>query len=247
MSTSLGRALRTALTLACALAALAVVAGPAMAEELLPETGEPPELAILGLAFEEADNEYQIDLGNELSVRLGIEVTGITPGLGALPGGIFCPPAPGEAGIYAVIGLLTEPWRPSEEAPPGNRKTGLAVWANETGSAEVPVTPLGCAGPKAPYPGQVAFAIEDAEPAFVEFLYETTLEFCQAGDEYVLTGDGIGPRGEDITYLVPSATGVWHLYTLGAFGAVQESNEEVVNLRFDGFDPESEPCPELDV
>lgn len=244
LSTTLGRALRTTLTLACALAALAVVAGPAAASELLPSTGQPPVLTVLGSTYDATDNDYSIDLGGSLTVDLEIEARELEQGLEGLPGGIFCE-GPEEAGIYAVFGLLTEPWRPSRGAPSRNRRGGLSVWANEHGAATVPITERGCGGATSPFPGQVRYSVETRSPFRAHFLTSTTLTFCQSGGTYVLTGRSIGANGAPTTYLIPSTTGVWHLYTLGAFGSVQGPNEEVVNLRFTGFQRESAACPAL--
>ena len=241
MSMSLGRALRTVLAAACALVALAAVAGSAMASELLRETREPPVLSVLGSTYEATNNRYSIDLRGSLSVTLGIEARELEVGLAELPGGIFCT-GPEEAGIYGVIGLLTEPWRPSAGAPAENRRGGLSVWANEHGAATVPITERGCAGTTTAFPGQVRYTVESRSPFRAKFLVTTTLRFCQSGATYVLTGRSIGANGAPVTYLIPSSTGVWHFYTLGAFGTIQAANEEVVNLRFTGFPRESVAC-----
>ncbi len=240
MSTSLGRALRTVLTLACALAALAVVAGPAMASELLEETGEPPVLTVLGSTYNTVTNEFTIPLGGTLEATLEIGGSGFEPFAAGFPVDqqrFFCT-FPEFAGIYAVIGLLTEPWRPSQAADPDNRVAGLSTWANENAAATVPGR-SGCA-PGTTFPGQTVLSEEG------DLLFRTTVGFCrEAGGNHVLTGSAIGAGGRPVTYLVPLTNGVWHLYTLGAFGAVQESNEEVVNLRFTGFPRESAACPAL--
>lgn len=246
MSTSLRRALRTVFTLAFALVALAAVAGSAMASALLPTTREPPELIVLGgSGYNATDNEYSINLGGELNVDLGIAGRRFEPFAAALPveiQSILCA-EPEFAGVYGVIGLLTEPWRPSRSADSDNRVAGLSVWANELGAATVPVSREGCRGPTAPFPGQVRLEID--EEFLGEFLASTRLSFCTSGGNYVLTGTSVGSGGRSSTYLVPSTSGVWQFYTLGAFGTLQESNEEVVNLRFTGFPRESAACPAL--
>lgn len=241
MSTTLGRALRTALTLACALAALAVVAGPAAASTLLAETGEPPVLTLLGGTYDATDNDYTINLGGLPEVTLNLEVSGLERGLGELPGGIFCE-GPREAGIYGVIGLLTEPWRPSAGAPAENRRSGLSVWANEHGAATVPITREGCRGATTAFPGQVRYTVEERSPFRASYLVATTVGFCREGTTFVMTGRSIGPNGAPVTYLIPSASNLWHFYTLGAFGTVQRANEEVLNLRFLGFPRSPTAC-----
>ena len=240
MSTTFGRALRTAITLACALAALAVVAGPAAASALLPTTREPPVLTVLGSTYDATDNDFTTNLGGTLEATLRVGGSGFEPFAAGFPVDqqrFFCT-FPEFAGVYAVIGLLTEPWRPSQSADPDNRVAGLSTWANETATASVPGR-SGCA-PGTTFPGQTVLSEEG------DFLFTTTVRFCrEGGGNHVLTGSAIGAGGRPVTYLVPSTSGVWHLYTLGAFGTIQESNEEVVNLRFTGFPRESAACPAL--
>jgi hypothetical protein len=247
MSTSLGRALRTALTLACALAALAVVAGPAMAEALLPATETQTGLIVLGGSeYDPTDNEYSINMGGQLSVNLGIAATGLESFAEAFPAELQFAPFctwPEFAGVYGVIGLVDAGWRPSRGGDLDDRRSGLSKWANELGTASIPVSRDGCAGPTAPFPGQTDLNIDvDEEPFSGEFLEATTLTFCQEDEGYVLIGDSIGAGGRRTPYIVPSATGVWHFYTLGAFGTEQPANEQLVNLRFTGFPVESDPC-----
>jgi hypothetical protein len=234
MSTTFGRALRTALTLACALAALAVVAGPAAASETLLPTGASARLAVLGAEYDADTNTYTVDADGQLTVDLAVGGTGYDPTATTFPRDqerFFCT-FPEFAGVYAIFGLLASVWQPSDpESSPESRRAGPSAWANIINSATTPGRE-GCGL----FPGQTLL---EEEGAFL-----TTLEarFCVEGGVHYLTGRAFGGGGRVVTYLWPSATDTWHLYSVAAFGTVSSAVEQVVNVNVTDLPDESASC-----
>lgn len=229
MSTSLGRALRTVLTAALALVALAAFAGSAMAELLAEETGAPAQLGVLN-SDPSLANTVVVDAEGELVVDFDIAGSEFEPGEGFPERfrGAFCN-FPEFAGAYVSLGLVELPWQPSQEAGPESREAGPTVWANILGAASSA--------------GSCRVLADQARIVEGEFLYTLTARFCVDGNgDYALTGRAPGPGGIPVDYEIPSATNTWHLFSIGALGTITPDNEEILNVQVENLPDPSSPC-----
>lgn len=239
MSTTFGRALRTALTLACALAALAVVAGPAAALPTFASTGAEADLIVLN-GTPEGSNTYTVNAAGELSVTTDLGGAAYTqPAENGLPEmfarAIGLCSFPEYAGIYVSVGSLhAEAWQPTRRAGTETREAGPTVWANET-AAVTQRRSGSCAEPTT-----IADQTLHSEE---EFLVEVPLTFCrEAGGDNALIGEAPGQGGTLVPYSVESDNDVWHIYSIGALGRASEELEEVVNLRITNLPDPSASC-----